>query len=320
MTTVRLIRLTRTQLIEDRETQEALQAAPLIFCDDETIRGELANLGISSHILENEGVPDGATVVLSKGALYDLVYVADRLLGPGGCPWDQAQTHESLKRYMLEETYEAFEAIDSGSNEKLKEELGDVLLQPIMHAEMKSLAGEFDIEDVAEAIVEKLVRRHPHVFGTVQAETADDVLRNWDAIKRKEKGDEPASILAGVPKAMPALLRAYEVSKRAVRAGFEWPGIESVFEKLREEESELKDALRSGSASEIEHEIGDLLFTAVNIARWAKVEPEEALRKMLDRFTDRFTAMENAAKKPLEDLTLQEWDELWELAKSANSP
>ncbi|HWA84324.1 MAG TPA: nucleoside triphosphate pyrophosphohydrolase, partial [Fimbriimonadaceae bacterium] len=190
--------------------------------------------------------------------LYQLVDVSDRLLAPGGCPWDRAQTHESLKKYLLEETYEVLEAIDSGSDEKLKEELGDLILQPVMHAQMKKAAGKFDIDDVANEVVLKLVRRHPHVFGDVSAEDADEVLKNWDRIKRTEKGDEPRSILAGVPKGMASLLRAHEISKRAARCGFEWPDIDAVFDKLHEEETELKEAIAAGDRKHIESEIGDL--------------------------------------------------------------
>ena len=248
-----------------------------------------------------------------------LVKIVDRLLGPGGCPWDQEQTHESLKRHLLEEAYEVLDAIDSGSRDKLKEELGDLLLQPIMHAQMQKLEGSFDIDRVAEAINDKLVRRHPHVFGDIEAADADDVLRNWDRIKQSEKGGEPASVLAGVPTGTASLLRAYEVSKRAARTGFEWPDIEAVFQKLREEEAELREALTSSDKERIEDEIGDLLFTAVNIARWAGVEPEEALRKMLNRFTTRFQSMEAASNKPLSELSPQEWDELWETAKTLSS-
>lgn len=248
-----------------------------------------------------------------------LVEIVDRLLGPGGCPWDQAQTHESLKRHLLEEAYEVLDAIDSGSRDKLKEELGDLLLQPIMHAQMQKLAGGFDIADVAESINDKLIRRHPHVFGDGDAVDADEVLRNWDRIKQSEKGGEPESVLAGVPTGMASLLRAYEVSKRAARSGFEWPDIDSVFEKLREEETELREALSLGDQERIEDEIGDLLFTAVNVSRWAGVEPEEALRKMLNRFTARFQSMEAASKKPLAELSPQEWDELWETAKTQSS-
>ncbi len=274
------------------------------------------------YFLQPSMTPRGDSAVLmfpgdgpSPGLpLYQLVEVSDRLLAPGGCPWDRAQTHESLKKYLLEEAYEVLEAIDSGSDETLLEELGDLILQPIMHAQMKRLSGRFDIDDVANEITLKLVRRHPHVFGDFDAADAEAVLKNWDRIKQHEKG-EPRSILAGVPKGMASLLRAHEISKRAARAGFEWPEIEAVFDKLHEEEAELREAIQSGDKAHIESEIGDLLFTAVNIARWAGIEPEDALRRMLDRFTKRFMAMESAADRPLADLTPEAWDELWEQAK-----
>jgi tetrapyrrole methylase family protein/MazG family protein len=187
----------------------------------------------------------------------------------------------------------------------------------MMHAQMRKLDGDFDIDDVARGITEKLIRRHPHVFGNLSVEDADEVLRNWDRIKQQEKGGEPQSILAGVPKGMASLLRAHEVSKRAVRVGFEWPNLDAVFHKLREEESELREALSTGSHEQVESEIGDLLFTMVNIARWLKVEPEEALRKMLNRFTARFMYMEQHADgRDLRNLSADEWDQLWEEAKS----
>ena len=245
---------------------------------------------------------------------YGLVSVVDRLLAPGGCPWDREQTHDSLKKHMVEETYEVLEAIDSGDPDKLCEELGDFLLQALMHSQMDAIEGLYDIDDVISGITDKLVRRHPHVFGDVSAENADEVLANWDAIKKQEK-PEPRSILDGVPRSLPALLRAHEVSKRASRAGFEWPSIADVFAKIREEEDELAEAIRSGDAARVSEELGDILFTLVNIARWLKVEPEDALRKMVDRFTLRFQAMEGNARKPLRELSLAEWDELWERSK-----
>jgi tetrapyrrole methylase family protein / MazG family protein len=266
------------------------------------------------------GVSEGTIVApAARGALADLVAIVDRLLGPGGCPWDQAQTHESLKRHLLEETYEVFEAIDSGDRDALREELGDLILQPVMHGQISSAAGGFNTEDAARGIVDKLIRRHPHVFGDVSVADADEVLKNWDQIKQTEKGPVAKSILAGVPKGMASLLRAFEISKRAARSGFEWPDIEAVFEKLAEEEAELREALALKDAKEIESEVGDLLFTAVNVARWSGVEPEDALRKMLDRFTARFMAMEAAASKPLRDLSAQEWDDLWTAAKVATA-
>jgi len=314
---VRLLKI-NPESLDDPELVAALTRAPHCFYEpeDDLVKGRLQAAGVLCEPLPKAGAPEDSIIVVSSGPLYDLVYVSDRLLGPGGCPWDQAQTHESLKRYLLEEAYEVLDAIDSGSDDSLREELGDLLLQPVMHAQMKRLEGRFDIDAVAQAIVDKLVRRHPHVFGTAQADTSDDVLRNWDAIKKEEKGADSQSILSGVPTGMASLLRAYEVSKRAARAGFEWPDNEAVFDKLHEEEAELREALISGDESKIESELGDLLFTVVNVSRWAKVEPEEALRKMLNRFTERFMEMERNSSRPLRELTLQQWDDLWEQAKN----
>ncbi len=245
-----------------------------------------------------------------------LVEVVDRLLGPGGCPWDQEQTHESLKKHLLEEVYEVFDAIDSGDRDRLCSELGDLLLQPIMHAQMQARDGNFSISEAANGITEKLIRRHPHVFGDVKVADANEVLQNWDSIKQKESGSEtPPSILDGVPKTMPSLHRAFEVSKRAARVGFEWPNQAAVFEKLEEELAELNLAIEANDLDQIESEIGDLLFTVVNIARWNEIEPEEALRKMISRFTSRFNNIEQNAFKPLRDLSPDEWEKLWEDAK-----
>jgi MazG family protein len=301
------------------EVVDRLRGAPVFVLNGEpSVLDRLAAAGVAASPAPEE-LPDGSILILARPPMDELAYICDRLLGPGGCPWDQAQTHESLKKHLIEEAYEVLDAIDSGSSEALREELGDLLLQPVLHAQIrKCRTGEWDIDDVARGIVEKLVRRHPHVFGDVEAADADAVLRNWDRIKQGEKGgDVPRSVLAGVPRSLPALLRAFEVSKRAVRAGFEWPDIEGVFEKLREEEAELREVLATGDAAHVEAELGDLLFTLVNVARWAKVEPEEALRKMVDRFTGRFMAMERMAEKPLTELTLEEWDALWLRAKES---
>ncbi len=276
----------------------------------------LLEAGIAIQPLANGQAMEGTLLVPKfSGPLYELMHVVDRLLGPGGCPWDIEQTHVSLKKYLIEEAYEVLDAIDSGSTNKLKEELGDLLLQPLMHSQIEQRDSDWGINEVANEIIHKLVRRHPHVFGDVAVSDADEVLRNWDKIKQNEKGGEPESILAGVPKGMAALLRAHEVSKRAARAGFEWGDLNGVFDKLREEEAELREAIAGGNLGEVESEIGDLLFTIVNIARWSKVEPEEALRKMLNRFSDRFVLMEQEAQKPLQELSAAEWDELWIGAK-----
>lgn len=300
------------------ETEELVSGfePPFVFADPSHPLMKL--LAARGHEVMALGLETGeGTLVLGspRRPLDELAYVVDRLLGPGGCPWDQEQTHESLKRHLLEEAYEVLDAIDTGDLGTLEEELGDLLLQPMMHAQMEKLQGTFDIDSVAQGIVGKLVRRHPHVFGELEVADSEEVLRNWDRIKKAEKGDQARSVLAGVPSGMASLLRAFEVSKRAARNGFEWPDIEAVWDKLHEEEAEVRQALASGDQGHIEAEIGDLLFTAVNVARWAKVEPEEALRKMLGRFTSRFMAMEAIAEGELRDLSPEEWDRLWNLAK-----
>lgn len=247
--------------------------------------------------------------------MYDLVAVMDRLLGPGGCPWDRAQTHQSLKSCLIEEAYEVIEAIDRDDAHALEEELGDLLLQPVMHAQISAAAGGWDSDDVATRIVDKLIRRHPHVFGELQVANADEVLKNWDAIKRGEKGEGERSILEGVPASAPALVRALEVSKRAARAGFEWPDLAAVWEKHAEEVGELQEAIAEGNQTEISAEFGDLLFTVVNLARWLKVDPEDALRTMVTRFSDRFRRMESVAGGKLRELSPNDWDRLWNEAK-----
>lgn len=247
-----------------------------------------------------------------------LVRVVAALRAPDGCPWDREQTHESLKPHLLEETYETLEAIDSGDPLALREELGDLLLQVLMHSQMASETGAFDIDGVVQYLTEKLISRHPHVFGEAHAETAEQVLKNWDKTKRAQKGRD--SVLEGVPRAMPALARAQEISKRAARVGFEWDSIYGVLDKLREEEAELRDAIESGDRERIASELGDLLFTVVNIARHAQVDAEDALRTMVDRFTRRFQWMEAEAarlNRPLESLSAEEWEALWQRAKGA---
>jgi tetrapyrrole methylase family protein/MazG family protein len=245
-----------------------------------------------------------------------LARVVAALRAPDGCPWDREQTHESLKPHLLEETYETLEAIDRADPAELREELGDLLLQVLMHSQIASETGAFDIEQVVQHLIEKLIARHPHVFGDAHAETAAQVLKNWDATKRQQKGRD--SVLDGVPRAMPALARAQEISKRAARVGFEWDSIDGVLDKLREEETELRQAIESGDSARIASELGDLLFTMVNIARHAKVDAEQCLRQMVDRFTVRFQWMEAEAarqNRPLESLSPDEWEALWQQAK-----
>ncbi len=255
----------------------------------------------------------------NPGGLAGLDWVVRRLMGPGGCPWDIAQTHESLKKYLIEESYELIAAIDDGDLNAMAEELGDVLLQPLMHAEIERRAGRQSITQIADLASEKLIRRHPHVFGDAVAHTPEDVLARWDSIKRAERAEagKPGSILTGIPASLPALMLAMEISKRAARAGFEWPDMDSVWEKFHEEEREFREALESGDTEHIAAELGDLLFTVVNLARWAKIDPEDALRTMAQRFRRRFELMGQSAGKPLTDLSPEEWDLAWNAAKSA---
>jgi tetrapyrrole methylase family protein/MazG family protein len=244
--------------------------------------------------------------------------VVAALRAPDGCPWDREQTHESLKPHLLEETYETLEAIDRADPAELREELGDLLLQVLMHSQIASETGAFDIQQVVQHLIEKLIARHPHVFGDAHAETAAQVLKNWDATKRQQKGRN--SVLDGVPRSMPALARAQEISKRAARVGFEWDSIDGVLDKLREEETELRQAIESGDSGRIASELGDLLFTVVNIARHADIDAEQCLRQMVDRFTARFQWMEAEAvrrNRSLESLSPDEWEDLWQQAKRA---
>lgn len=241
-----------------------------------------------------------------------LSLIMDLLLGPHGCPWDREQTHATLKKYLLEEAYETIEAIDQNDPEAIAEELGDLILQPVFHMRLAERAGTFGFDEPLRRITDKLIRRHPHVFGETLVKDANEVLQNWDKIKQTEK---PRSILAGVPQALPALARAHEVSKRAARAGFEWLDFDGVLDKVHEEVAELKQAVKDGDKEHVRDEVGDLLFTIVNIARWQKIDAEDALRVMLNRFQSRFSSMEDQASKPLQELTPEEWDDLWNQAK-----
>lgn len=243
-----------------------------------------------------------------------------RLRAPDGCPWDREQTFDTIKRYTIEETYEVIDAIERKDYKALCEELGDLMLQPVFYAQMASEQGLFRIEDALQSINEKLIRRHPHVFGTVQADTAEEVLTNWDAIKAKEKGDTPQGLLDSVNRAQPSLMEAMQISKKAAKAGFEWPTHEDVVEKLNEELAELIEARESGVEADIESEIGDLLFTVVNLARWSKVDPEQALRHTNQKFRKRFAHVEKRvaeAGKELSQTNIEELESYWQEAKKA---
>lgn len=245
----------------------------------------------------------------------ELIRVMAQLRAPEGCPWDREQSHRSLRPYLLEETYEALEAIDAEDWARLSDELGDVLLQVVFHAQLASERGDFDIEDVVAGIVAKLRRRHPHVFGTASVSGADEVVDRWEQIKRGEAGCEDRdSALDGIPESLPALQRAHKLQRRAARAGFDWDDIAGPRAKIDEELAEVAAA----DAASVEHEIGDLLFAVVNYARFLGVEPESALRRANERFIQRFRSVERAAgsAERLQAMSLDEMDELWEQAKT----
>jgi tetrapyrrole methylase family protein / MazG family protein len=241
------------------------------------------------------------------------------LRGPDGCPWDRAQDHMSLRRNMIEEAYEAVSAIEAGDDRELAEELGDVLLQVVLHAQIATDEERFTIDDVVAGISEKIRRRHPHVFGDAQAGTPAEVIERWDAIKRDEKAG--TGVLEGIPSALPALLWAQKISRRAVGVGFEWESLEAVWEKVHEEIDELKDV--EPGTPEAADEIGDLLFTVVNLARKQGIDAEEALRATCRKFIGRFEDMEQAAAssgRAMSELDIQEMEQLWQAAKSREEP
>ncbi len=240
-----------------------------------------------------------------------------RLRAPGGCPWDREQNFDSIKPYLLEETYEVFDAIDQRDWPGLAEELGDLMLQAVFFAQMASEEGKFGIDDSLDAISEKLIRRHPHVFGDGSAKTSDDVKRRWDEIKadeKKDKGKPPEGRLGSVPRKLPALVEAQQISSKAAAVGFDWENPGQVLDKLDEELRELAEARESGMPQELEGEIGDLLFVLVNLARKLKVDPEQALRKTNAKFRKRFAFVESHAALP--GATLAEMEALWQKAKA----
>jgi MazG family protein len=250
----------------------------------------------------------------SSTSFAQLVEIMARLRAPGGCPWDREQTFDTIKPYLLEETYEVLQAIDNRDWKELADELGDLLLQVVFFSQMAAEAGHFNVNDAIEAINSKLIRRHPHVFGDGDAKTSDEVLKKWDEIKATEKV-RPKGLLAGIPRALPALVEGDKIARKAAGAGFDWPNVDQVFDKLREELGELDEARKTGTQEDIEGEIGDLLFVMVNIARFMKVDPEQALRKTNTKFRRRFAHVEDGLGKPLKDATLEEMEALWQAAK-----
>lgn len=247
----------------------------------------------------------------------DLLRIMEILRAPDGCMWDREQDHQSIRRNFIEETYEVCEAIDEQDPEHLKEELGDVLLQVVFHTEMEKEKGVFDIGDVADGICKKLIYRHPHIFGTVEVGSSEEILRNWDELKRKEKHQETdTSALESVAKSLPGLIRAEKLQKKAAKVGFDWENAQGALEKVEEELDEVKQAVAGDG--DPEEELGDLLFAAVNVARHLKVDPERAMEKTCNKFVRRLAEMERQARqenKVLSDLSLTELDTLWNRSK-----
>ena len=246
--------------------------------------------------------------------LEKLVDIIAVLRSENGCPWDREQTHKSLRPNMLEEAYEAVDAIDDGDILNLREELGDVLLQVVLHAQIAKDNGEFDIEDVAKELSDKLIHRHPHVFGTEKVADSQEVLENWDKLKKEEKTYRK-SILDGISKSQSALMSAQKISKKVVKVGFEWDSVESLKECIRSEYKEFEEAVQSGDKEKMEDEMGDIFFATVNLARWYKIDAEQALLHSNKKFTKRFKKMEEIKTKPFEEYSYEEFNELWKQAK-----
>ncbi len=244
----------------------------------------------------------------------ELVEVIRRLRAPNGCQWDREQTHSTLRPNMLEEAYEAVDAIDDNDMEHLKEELGDVLLQVVLHSQIASENGDFTLDDVAKGIKDKLIHRHPHVFGNVKVNSTDEILANWDKLKAEEK-TERKSAMDGISKSQSALMSAQKISKRAVKTGFEWPNEKSLYNCIFSEFEEFKQAENNNDKLNMEEELGDILFAVVNLARWNKIDAEQALLKSNKKFVKRFRKMEELAIKPLNNYSFEEFDKLWQKAK-----
>jgi len=244
--------------------------------------------------------------------------IMHRLRAPGGCPWDAEQTHQSIVTNLIEEAYETVDTIEREDHEHLKEELGDVLLQVVFHGEIAEEAGRYNLDDIARGISDKLVRRHPHVFAASEVNTTDGVLQQWDAIKRTEKGDEEKPFLHGIGKGLPSLLRAAKLQKKASKVGFDWPSVEGVISKVSEELEEVREAIASGSSAAVEEELGDLLFSVVNLVRFRNLDPEVLLMNANRKFESRFLAMESRLKEQsltLEQATADQMEEMWDASK-----
>lgn len=257
--------------------------------------------------------------IKEKYVFDDLVKIVELLRAPDGCPWDKVQTHKTVRQNFIEETYEVIEAIDKSDIELMKEELGDVLLQVVFHAQMEKENGNFNIDDVADGICKKLIVRHPHIFGDVKADTTEKVLENWDAIKMQTKSQKTQTeAMKSVSKALPSLMRSAKIQKKAAKVGFDWPDVNGALDKVLEEFYELKQAINNGDNDNISEELGDLLFSVVNVSRFVKVDAEKALYDACEKFTGRFEQVEALANErgiDMSQVTLSELDSLWDEVK-----
>lgn len=283
------------------------------------LNNEIKKLGFLIFIVVYFEIYLKGAIFLEKYSFYDLVDIIKKLRDDNGCPWDKVQTHESLKKAMLEEAYEAFEAIDNKDMKNLCEELGDVILQAVFHAQIESEKGVFNIDDVTDGICKKMIYRHPHIFSNAKAETSEEVLSNWEELKKKEKHYETQTdVLKGVAKALPALTRASKVQSKAADVGFDFQYCDDTIKKTHEEIDELYNAVLLGKSDNIEEEFGDILFSIVNISRFLKINPEFALTKAIEKFINRFEYVEKAViseGKSFSDMSLDELDNFWNEAK-----
>ena len=297
-------------------SQEVIISIPLYQLDRIDWIDHLTSIYVPSMVKQRPGRRRYDETADCKYCLGDLVKVMDRLRGPDGCPWDKEQTHSSLKKYLIEEAYEVLDAIDDKNVNKLCEELGDLLLQIVFHAQIASEQGSFHINDIIVGITEKLIRRHPHVFEGLQVDSAGEVVINWENIKEKEK--EKGSVLEDIPRNLPALMRAEKIQKKAARVGFDWPSIEGPWLKVKEELGELEEVIKLDEGARVKEELGDLFFAIVNVGRFLELDCEEALQSTNAKFIRRFSYIERQVKEKKltwNELNLEYMDKLWEEAK-----
>lgn len=253
-----------------------------------------------------------------KYTFAELQDIIEKLCGEGGCSWDAKQTHKSLKKYLVEETYETLEAIDNEDDKELVEELGDVLYQVLFHAEIAKKEKRFSVEDVISVLSSKMIRRHPHVFSGVDVANDDEIVANWEKIKAEEKGNKRTSITDGIPKSLPALAKAQKLQKKIAKTGFDWPKINPVMDKIEEELAEVKEAIANHDRDHVREEIGDLLFSVVNLCRFVDFDAEELVHESVEKFRKRFMFIEETLKKEnkhFDEVSLEEMEEIWQQAK-----